>query len=123
MGTVEKQCTPGPWKVYDADSDTMHVGTISADPKAGWKYETICHLYADVADNYDTDNEFQLFPEAQANALLIASAPELLEALMAFSEYVRNAQMSTDGTVQYSAATITQLAFRARSAIAKAMGI
>lgn len=73
--------TKGPWKVYDANSDTMHVGTISTTEGAGWKYETICNMYDDASDNYDTFNNFELFKNAKQNAHLITCAPDLLYAL------------------------------------------
>ena len=57
-----------------------------------------------------------------ANAKLIAAAPDLLSVLQEFSGYVRNEQMSTDGAVTYSTTTINHLAFLARAAIAKAIG-
>ena len=99
--------TQGPWKVYEANRDTMHIGTVSTEPDAGWKYETICHLYEDVADNYDTNNEFKLFDNAEANALLIAAAPDLLAALQSMLEGNHNQQDVREA---------------ARAAIAKATG-
>lgn len=72
--------TPGPWEIYDMGSSTPHIGTVSPNPKAGWQYETVCNLFEDVADNYDTDNDYRTFGNAEANARLIASAPELYTA-------------------------------------------
>jgi hypothetical protein len=67
--------TPGPWKVYDRGHNTLHVGTV-AD---GWAYETVCCLYENKADNYDTSPDYQLFENAEANAELIALLPDLLD--------------------------------------------
>src|SRR5574337_33278 len=58
----------------------------------------------------------------EANAKLIAAAPELLDALKAFSDYVHAEDCSTDGRVEYSSGQIRSMAFRARAAIAKATG-
>jgi hypothetical protein len=58
----------------------------------------------------------------KANAYLISSAPDMLEALKKFSDYVNQEQSSTDGPVKYSNSTIQLLAFMARDAIAKAEG-
>ena len=58
--------------------------------------------------------------QVNANVRLMAAAPELLGVLMAFCDYVRNEQMSTDGAVIYSTTAINHWAFLARAAIAKA---
>lgn len=73
--------TPGPWRVYDVTLKTPYVGTVSLNPKAGWEHQTICNLFEDQADNYDTQNDFVLLPNAEANGRLIAAAPDLLAAL------------------------------------------
>ena len=79
---MSRNHTKGPWKIYDANSDTMHVGTIPSDEQRGCNYEVVCNLFEDEADNYYPDNEFKLFSNAAANARLIAAAPELLENLI-----------------------------------------
>jgi len=56
------------------------------------------------------------------DAVLMAAAPDLLAALQEFSDHVHAVQCATDESVQYSSAQISQLAFKARSAIAKATG-
>jgi hypothetical protein len=59
---------------------------------------------------------------SKRDARLIAAAPDLLEALQKFSDYVHAEQSSTDGAVTYSTTTINHFAFLARAAIAKATG-
>jgi hypothetical protein len=58
----------------------------------------------------------------EENERLKTAAPDLLEVLKAFSDYVRDEQMATDGAVTYSTTTINHWAFLARAAIAKARG-
>ena len=82
--------TKGPWKIYDIDSSTPHIGTISTTSDAGWKYYTICLMYEDISDNYDTNNDYQTFNNYKANAKLIASAPALLEALESLAGMAAN---------------------------------
>lgn len=64
----------------------------------------------------------QLLHVAPKEAQLLSAAPELLEALKEFSDYVHSEQCATDGAVQYGTARIERLAFIARAAIAKATG-
>lgn len=54
------------------------------------------------------------------DARLIAAAPQLLEALQAFSDFVHTSDCATDGPVTYGAGQIAALAFIARAAIAAA---
>ena len=70
------------WKIYDENSDIIHIGTIAKDKNKGWDYEIVCNMFDDEADNYETNNDFKLFPNAKENAKLIAAAPELLSALL-----------------------------------------
>lgn len=101
--------TPGPWRVYDATSITPYVGTIPSNPEKGWDHQTVCTLFEDKADNYDTHNDFVPFSNAEVNARLIAAAPDLL----AFAK--RIASLPHHG--EY-----VQLINEARAAINKATG-
>jgi hypothetical protein len=92
--------TPAPWKfVPDCEYEVGYL--FGADEKF------ICDFVTDPSP---------------ANARLIAAAPDLLEALKSFSDYVHVEQSSTDGAVTYSTTTINHFAFMARAAIAKATG-
>jgi hypothetical protein len=73
--------SPAPWKVYDSDTSTIYIGTVSTEPDAGWKHEVICDLHFDASDNYEPWNDYQSYQNATANARLIAAAPDLLDAL------------------------------------------
>ena len=94
--------TTGPWEFVD----NALVGP-KIDDKPIWLRPVI--LRSEVGVN-------------QKDADLIAAAPELLEALRAFSDYVRSTQCATDGPVMFSNGQIAALAFKARAAIAKATG-
>ena len=95
--------TPGPWKIITSWNDYMVEGPNGKEI-----------IWQD--GNYDTPTI------SLEDACLIAAAPDLLEVLKAFSDYVRDEQMATDGAVTYSTTTINHLAFLARAAIAKAKG-
>lgn len=101
---TKKKHTPGPW-----DSK------IAFD-QSGWVVR-----WSDKRGEHmrrlDDNGRF-----TEADARLIAAAPEMLEALVDLSNYVRDEQMATDGAVQYSTAQIDRLAFKSRAAIAKATG-
>lgn len=60
--------TPGPWATIDGDGEYI-IKTIAPAGRNGY-------TIADVFSHFEATN-----PEAEANARLIASAPELLEAL------------------------------------------
>lgn len=96
--------TQGPWS-YIGNGDVVA------------KSEKYCGGEKDIASVFLTVND-----EDEANARLIAAAPELLRSLKDFSDYVRNEQNSTDGAVTYSNTQINRLVFYARAAIAKATG-
>jgi hypothetical protein len=108
--------TPKPWKIYDTDRATLHVGTVSTREGAGWEYETICNMFEDVADNYDTNNDFALFKNAKANARLIIAAPDLLEALCTALPFVEDHE---DSNV-YKAGAVARAVREIRAAIEKA---
>lgn len=89
--------TPAPWKrKYDRiESDHRAIARLTKSSNG---------------DYYSADGD------------LIAAAPDLLEALQDFENYVLTEQNSTDGKVQYSNSEINRLVFKARVAIAKATG-
>lgn len=71
--------TPGPWEI---DTDNGRDGGIAigaADPKDGQLFE--------VATIWGEDSSSAQTPMAQANARLIAAAPDLLEFALAVSQF------------------------------------
>lgn len=70
---LAQAATPGPWKVYDDGLHTQHIGDVSKT-KARWLYDTICNMYEDVSDNYDTDNDYKLFENSNNNTAFITAA-------------------------------------------------
>jgi hypothetical protein len=93
--------TPGPWYIDPIKANANGNRRIMAEQ---------CTPVAVVPDHLVAD------------ARLIAAAPDLLEVLKAFSDYVRDEQMATDGAVTYPTTAINHWAFLARAAIAKATG-
>jgi hypothetical protein len=69
------------WIIYELNSNQMHIGTVAAPCKAKWDYQTVCNLYQNVADNYDTTPEYVLFDNAEINARKIAAVPRMISAL------------------------------------------
>ena len=93
--------TPGPWATDEADHDEPYQ---DIKIKAG-KHRTVCTVWIDDAPVRDFN------AEQDANARLIAAAPELLEAL-------KELMVAAD---RVSAEPVTWLG-KARAAIAKAEG-
>lgn len=93
--------TPGPWIVgsYDFLDQQVHIDAPSGDPDLGYK------SLEGVAIAYGC--------KAKANAMLIAAAPDLLEALEQFVAWVDAPRESAFSDSQLAAA---------RAAIAKAKG-
>lgn len=92
--------TPGPWK-WDGD-DLWHIG-ISYDDKND------PHLYTGI----NKDTELDHSPILKANARLIASAPELLEALKQIQTIVMGSKAQMENQIRFVWST-------ARKAITKA---
>jgi hypothetical protein len=99
--------TPGPWLTTES---TEHWGRVNVTVQAAFTANEIATAWQGTTD------------VNRANARLIAAAPDLLEVLKAFSDYVRDEQMATDGAVTYPTTAINHWAFLARAAIAKATG-
>ena len=103
--------TLGPWSVHSDDGDDwlmVMAGGPSGKIVANVNPETFSAGVADLVEM-----------PAEANARLIAAAPELLEALQLFARYEQ--EMEADDHVA-GMLTYAQLREAARSAIAKATG-
>jgi hypothetical protein len=103
MKTTTAQHTPGPWSEWqtrDGESDTFHATEI-----LGSNQIIVCRF-----DPW----RGSAIQEAQANAELIASAPDLLASLGELSEWMRSHTGAADGT--------HEMLCRAVIAIAKAKG-
>jgi hypothetical protein len=110
--------TPGPW-VVNKDQSRCELGVDTAGGEWG-----IC-LVADAAgETLDHSSE----NASEANARLIAAAPDLLEALRAFMALDRDFSTASDRHLreiiaeQRASAPLVKAVIAARAAIAKATG-
>ena len=83
--------TPGPWKVEQYQGNCFYV---VAERGKKWDNPEICDLYTDVTPEDSVTLGPWLEPKdnAEANAHLIAAAPDLLEALIGMIEVFGNAE-------------------------------
>lgn len=81
---MERKYTPGPWQVKRSESKPALniVGTA-----LGCKYKIARCPIEDYGPKYPETNKTEL-AEVEANAKLIAAAPELLEALIELKRWV-----------------------------------
>ena len=72
--------TPGPWVVNYKPDDEPY---IIAEQGKAWDNPVICSLYEDVTpeDSITFSPWLKAYPNAEANARLIAAAPDMLAAL------------------------------------------
>ena len=104
--------TQGPWMI-EGLSGNRHEGHVivsdSADRTIAWTCNSL------ISDR-DADEEY-ISPEDQANARLISSAPDLLEALELYDEFSKSNDdwRDDDDTPDF--------VIKARQAIAKAKGV
>lgn len=103
MNTKKAKHTPGPWA-----ADDLEDGGVFVFEKGGGNL-TIADLNADRSFGFE---------QIQANARLIAAAPELLAALETISESVNSKNHSTKNIYD----TFAAIADTARAAIAAAKG-
>lgn len=75
---METKHTPGPWMLHPVDNFEWSVDAPSGDPDLGYgKWESLAVVYG-------CEDEPQIGErKGKCNALLIAAAPELLDALKA----------------------------------------
>lgn len=110
----ERKHTPGPWEIIG--DDEVCEGVPCIDISAGEMGTSEHRPVANVCCTLDEDGDFVIVDEDRANAHLIASAPDLLEALEevlpAFRAYLREAGDAHDWAISD----------RAAEAIARAQG-
>ena len=85
----DSKYTQGPWRIDDAEDATVYTSPdIVADDGQGIAYVHNGAEYFDPNDN-GTPSKVQreIAGEAMANALIIAVAPEILEALEELNDY------------------------------------
>lgn len=77
--------TPGPWRVEDIGSpeNTLHVIADNGAPSYDWQF------LATVSDDFEKGVDWG---QTQANARLIAAAPELLTACEALLDLIASGQ-------------------------------
>lgn len=67
------QHTPEPWRAYDLESSTPHIGTIGPAGR-GWLYETVADFYHDTDDSTSVVGAiYEPHPNAAANARRIVA--------------------------------------------------
>jgi hypothetical protein len=110
----EQQHTPGPWEVVAPPQSSRRVMMpddtveIRAARESGRRGMIACLYAQNFAD------------EDEANARLIAAAPDMLAALRPFAEWARQYELSTAGDIRDE--VMLQSLRRARDAVAKATG-
>ncbi len=126
LQNVKAQHTPGPWFFHvDPRLGLRHVFTAYAgNPKTGpLKQLAAFEVYAHERRNQNDDKTIAALDEAEANARLIAAAPELLEALnWAILTLDAMAGVAKAGKVAELGIGHFQRVTKARAAIAKAEG-
>ena len=122
MRTNETKHTPGPWTVeHDGAGYPMIAGSEATDWGTEARYHWIANVLA-VPEALHKGGKIRLtgmLMETEANARLIAAAPELLEALREFVSLMPSAE-GLGGHAPIGAFQI--VADLARAAIAKAEG-
>jgi hypothetical protein len=113
--------TPGPWIVDRYEVDKIY---IIADQGKRWDNPVVCSLFQDVtpADSVTLGPWLEAYENDQANARLIASAPDLLAAL---KEAVRIIDIAFDYNInafRIDHNDAVDALLDARSVIAKATG-
>jgi len=100
--------TPGPWDLYrDEDRNAIAVSKHGTGPNGGWVAWSLCRM--------PVPSKRLTWDEINANARLIAAAPELLEALVNCVSLVSLKFGNTDDGANAAQA-------QARAAISKATG-
>ena len=99
--------TPGPWAV---DNEQMGFPYVVAGEKPDWRAPIICDLYEDVTpeDSVTCGPWLKAYPNAEANARLIAAAPDLLEALHHISLCSQSSASSKEECGRIARAAITK---------------
>ena len=119
--------TPGPWAIQHQEGHPY----IVADQGKSWKNPLVCSLYEDVtpSDSVTIGPWLEANENAEANARLIAAAPDLLAALKLVMQCAGDIASAPDGLLEMALDDGDEETRRqanaflvARAAIAKATG-
>jgi hypothetical protein len=109
--------TPGPWEISgDEEGWTIRMGTALADD-GRWQVQHRIEL--DWGDTYDGEGDNSQYEEAEANARLIAAAPDLLAALEGVTAYIEDHRGDGGDGIMCTGCRLWK---QARAAIARARG-
>jgi len=108
--------TPGPWRIEGSQEDGLFY--IVADQSKNWNNPVVCSFYDDVTpEDSICGAEYESYPNAEANARLIAAAPDLFKALDDLESLVSGWLSDANSPSRGIPAIVA-----ARAAIAKAKG-
>lgn len=110
---TEAKFTPGPWFLNDERD--------GYSPVSSQRWAGLAHVVVEPSSECNDEDDQRFREEGQANARLIAAAPDLYEALKPFASWIDRTDSDDRLLVQVSGLTLTVGDVRrAQAALAKA---
>lgn len=114
--TNKAQHTAGEWKIEKRFDGETHCFDVVGD-----RYVCEVHDYSNARSQYPQEND-KLQEEAEANARLIASAPELFAACIKAQQYLNYISDNSEAYGEVTSSEINKILDSINLAIAKAKG-